>query len=82
MLWTEINKTQPGGLRQPFLSFQGIRILQAALHISIFGDVYPADCTGEQNYPKNASLSKAEATSARLPGPMLLLSLRSSAQCR
>jgi len=38
-------------LDSPFSSFQGTKILWAALKILVVGGDHPVDCTGEQNYP-------------------------------
>lgn len=52
MLWTEINKTQPGGLRQPFPFISGHQNPSGRFaNLDFFGGVHPADCTGEWNYP-------------------------------
>lgn len=78
-------------LDSPSPSFQGVKILQAALKISFVGGVHLADCTEEQNYPnkpryETRSLS-SRANQAHAPAVSELLrpgwvSLHRAALCR
>lgn len=67
--WPRQTKPSLQDSDSPFPSFQGIKILQAALKISAVGGVHLADCTGEQNYPNKTCCWEQKSFQQGEPGP-------------
>lgn len=77
---SQLRQTKPSleDSDSPFPSFQGIKILQAALKILVVGGVHPADYTAEQNYPNKPHYREWKPFQQGKPGPHLLPFPRSS----